>query len=101
MVPDHVVFFLAGLVLAIGLVNLLYALYGALLALWLDWFPGVRNRSRVENIGWGVSNIVIALAAIVLAGDFTADWGLNILSLGLGTVGVSAAVQLRGLTVER
>jgi hypothetical protein len=52
VVPDYIVFFLAGLVLAIGLVNLLFGLYGARVSRWLDWFPGVRNRSRAENIGW-------------------------------------------------
>ena len=101
MVPDYIVFFLAGLVLAIGLINLLFALYGARLARWLDWFPGVRNRSRVENIGWGVSNIAIAIAVIVFAGDFTADLGLNALAVGLGALGIALAVFYRGLTTAR
>jgi hypothetical protein len=100
-VPDYIVFFLAGLVLAIGLVNLLFALYGARLARWLDWFPGARNRSRVENIGWGLSNLAIAIAVIIFAGDFTANLGLNSLAVVLGVLGIAVAALYRGLTIAR
>jgi hypothetical protein len=100
-VPDYVVFFLAGLVLAIGLVNLLYGWRGARLARWLDWFPGVRNRSRAENIGWGLSNVAVAVAVMIFAGDFTADLGLNTLAVGLGALGITVAALYRGLTVVR
>jgi hypothetical protein len=100
-VPDYIVFFLAGLVLAIGVVNLLFGWRGARLARWLDWFPGVRNRSRAENIGWGVSNLAIAVAVIIFAGDFTADLGLNSLAVVLGGLGIAVAALYRGLTVAR
>jgi hypothetical protein len=101
VVPDYIVFFLAGLVLAIGLVNLLFGLYGARVSRWLDWFPGVRNRSRAENIGWGLSNLAIAVAVVVFAGDFTADLGLNSLAMVLGALGIAAAALYRGLTAAR
>jgi hypothetical protein len=100
-VPDYIIFFLAGLVLANGLVSLLYGWQGARLARWLDWFPGVRNRSRAVNIGWGLSNLVIAVAVMIFAGNFTANLGLNSLAVILGALGVAAPVLYRGLTIAR